>query len=249
VRGPLAPERTLILGWNARAARIIEQLDIYVAEGSTVDVVTDREDAERAAAQLYPGLRRLTVSVKHGDNNDRNSLETLDLLAYDNMMVLSDDLLEPLTADSRVLVTLLHLRDMYAKRAPSGGRGGSIVSEMRDERDRALAQLTKADDLVVSEQLVSLLMTQISENRHLESVFTDLFDPDGAELYVRPSSYYVRAVAGLTFATVVEAARRRGEVAIGYRLAQPGDGHGIVLNPDKAATMPPIDRLIVLAQG
>ena len=124
-------------------------------------------------------------------------LESLDVAAYSNVIVLSDDLLDPLTADSRVLVTLLHLRDMLAKR----GRSASIVSEMRDDRDRALAQLTKADDFVVSEQLVSLLMTQISENRHLESVFTDLFDPDGAEIYVRPSSYYLRPVAGLTFAT------------------------------------------------
>lgn len=249
VRGPLAPERTLILGWNARAARIIEQLDIYVAEGSTVDVVTDRSDADQMVATIYPGLQRVTVTVKNGDNNDRNSLEQLELQTYDNMIVLSDDQLEPLTADSRVLVTLLHLRDMLAKRGPAPGKSGSIVSEMRDDRDRALAALTKADDFVVSEQLVSLLMTQISENRHLESVFTDLFDPEGAELYVRPSRYYVRSVPGLTFATVVEAARRRGEVAIGYREANPGEGHGIVLNPDKALPMPEIDRLIVLAQG
>ena len=33
VRGPQAPERTLILGWNGRAVRIIEQLDIYVTAG------------------------------------------------------------------------------------------------------------------------------------------------------------------------------------------------------------------------
>jgi hypothetical protein len=165
--------------------------------------------------------------------------------AYQNVIVLSDDLLDPLTADSRVLVTLLHLRDMLAKR----GHNGSIVSEMRDDRDRALAQLTRADDFVVSEQMVSLLLTQISENRHLESVFTDLFDPDGAEIYVRPASYYVRPTPDQTFATLVEAARRRGEVAIGYRMAEPGDGHGIVLNPDKAQPMPGIDRVIVLANN
>jgi len=142
-------------------------------------------------------------------------------------------------------VTLLHLRDMLAKR----GHNGSIVSEMRDDRDRALAQLTRADDFVVSEQMVSLLLTQISENRHLESVFTDLFDPEGAEIYIRPATYYVRQTPDQTFATLVEAARRRGEVAIGYRLTEPGDGHGVVLNPDKAQPMPPIDRVIVLANN
>jgi voltage-gated potassium channel Kch len=246
-RGPQAPERTLILGWNDRAVRIIEQLDIYVATGSIVDIVTSRGDADLAMAQVSQRLRRLTARIKDGDTRDRNVLESLDVGAYENVIVLSDDLLEPLAADSRVLVTLLHLRDMLAKR---GGRAGSIVSEMRDERDRALAQLTKADDFVVSEQLVSLLMTQISENRHLESVFADLFDADGAEIYVRPATYYVRPAAGLTFPTVVEAARRRNEIAIGYREAEPADGgHGIVLNPDKGKPMPDIDRVIVLASS
>ena len=75
------------------------------------------------------------------------------------------------------------------------------------------------------------------------------FDPDGAEIYVRPSSYYVRATPGQTFATVVESARGRGEVAIGYHKADPGDSHGVVLNPDKTQPMPAIDRVIVLADG
>ncbi|MBV1850119.1 CASTOR/POLLUX-related putative ion channel [Catellatospora tritici] len=243
VRGPAAPESTLILGWNRRAGRIIEQLDIYVAGGSTVDVVTDRADAAAAVARLAPKLRRLLIRSKAGDTRDRGVLETLDVLAYHNVIVLADDDLDALTADSRVLVTLLHLRDLLA------GRGPGIVSEMRDDRDRALAQLTKADDFVVSEQLVSLLMTQISENRDLESVFEDLFDADGAEIYIRPASYYLRPNVSVTFSTVVEAAYRRGEVAIGYRVTEPGDGHGVVLNPDKEQVMPAIDRVIVLSSS
>ncbi len=242
-RGPAAPEHTLILGWNGRATRIIQQLDVYVPNGSTVDIVSDRPDAHPAAAGLM--LRHLAVRIKDGEIRDRQVHESLDVGSYQNVILLCDEREDPLTADSRVLVTLLHLRDLLA----NTGHSGSIVSEMRDERDRALAQLTKADDFVVSEQLVSLLMTQVSENKHLESVFIDLFDPDGAEIYIRPSNYYVRDQAGLTFATAVEAARRRGEIAIGYRMADPGDGHGIVLNPPKGAPMPVIDRLIVLANS
>src|SRR5690606_41767187 len=35
------PERTLLLGWNARSGTVLEQLDQYVAPGSITDVVTD----------------------------------------------------------------------------------------------------------------------------------------------------------------------------------------------------------------
>ncbi|MFC7483759.1 hypothetical protein ACFQX7_32270 [Luedemannella flava] len=66
VRGPQPPERTLLLGWNGRATRIIQQLDIYVTAGSTVDVVTDRRDAAAAVARVGLGLRRLTVTVTEG---------------------------------------------------------------------------------------------------------------------------------------------------------------------------------------
>jgi len=58
----------------------------------------------------------------------------------------------------------------------------------------------------------------------------------------------VHPSADLTF-HVVAAARLRGEVAIGYRLAEDGDGPRIILNPDKAATLPPIDRLVVLSNA
>jgi voltage-gated potassium channel Kch len=244
-RGPQPAERTLMLGWNGRAVKIIEQLDIYVMAGSAVDIVTDRSDADLLVAQLAQRVRRVSLRIKDGDVRDRNVLESLDVTSYHNVIVLCDDMLDPLTADSRVLVTLLHLRDMLNKR----GRTVPIVSEMRDDRDRALAQLTRADDFVVSEQMVSLLMTQISENRHLESVFTDLFDPDGAEIYLRPAHYYLRETPGHTFATLVDSARRRGEVAIGYREAEPATGHGVVLNPDKERPMPLIDRVIVLANN
>jgi voltage-gated potassium channel Kch len=245
MRAPQLPERTLMLGWNGRAVKIIEQLDLYVIAGSGVDIVTDRGDADLVVAQLGQRLRRVSLRIKEADVRDRNVLEGLDVASYSNVIVLSDDLLDPLTADSRVLVTLLHLRDMLNKR----GRSVQIVSEMRDERDRAIAQLTRADDFVVSEQMVSLLLTQISENRHLESVFTDLFDPEGAEIYIRPASYYLREGAGHTFATLVDSARRRGEVVIGYQASEATDGHGIVLNPDKEVPMPRIDRVIVLASN
>lgn len=58
----------------------------------------------------------------------------------------------------------------------------------------------------------------------------------------------------MNFATVVEAARQRGESAIGYRLVrddQPADpAGGVRVNPPKSdsVTFQPTDRVIVLAE-
>ena len=54
------------------------------------------------------------------------------------------------------------------------------------------------------------------------------------------------------FATVIEAARRRGETAIGYRTRSHGEqapGYGVVLNPSKSAplTLSADDSVVLVA--
>jgi hypothetical protein len=86
-------------------------------------------------------------------------------------------------------------------------------------------------------------------------VFEDLISSDGSELYLKSVSEYVEPGVPLTFHTVLEAARRRGEVAVGYRLeAEAGDpatSYGLHLNPLKSerVTFAERDSLIVLAES
>lgn len=243
------PERTLILGWNSRAPMILEQLDAYVAPGSVTDVITDHPEASDRIRRIGPTMRVQALNFKQDDTTDRRLLESLRPGSYNHIIALCSDDVEPQLADSRTLVTLLHLRDM-AQRA---GTRFKVVSEMSDDRNRTLAQVTQADDFIVSDKLISLLLTQTSENPHLSKVFADLFDPDGSEIYLKPCEYYVRTGAPLNFYTVAESARRRGELALGYRQlaeAQQEPNYGCVLNPDKAAafTLQQGDKIIVLAE-
>lgn len=247
---PPGRRRALLLGWNARAARVIYQLDQYVPPGSEASVVARHPAAAAELSHLTGRLHSLTLNYKGEDSADRAVLESLDLPSYDHVLVLCCDDVDSSLADSRTLVTLLHLRDIQQR----AGRRLSIVSEMADDRNRALAQITQADDFIVSEKLLSLLTTQISENPHLAGVFANLFDASGSEIYLKGAERYVHLGQPINFQTVVEAARRRWETAIGYRVAarsQEPPSFGIVLNPDKAAplTLHPGDRVIVLAEN
>jgi voltage-gated potassium channel Kch len=234
------PQRSLIVGFNARTATVLRELDEYVQPGSSVLVVADKE-----LDGLPADLRNLAVETRRAPTTQRAALEALDLARFHHVVVMcySDDL-DPQRADARTLVTLLHLRDI-AERA---GLRVPIVSEMLDDRNRQLAQVTKVDDVIVSDQLISLLLTQISENPHLAAVFRELFSATGSEVYLRDATTYVANGAPVTFATLVAAASRRGETALGYRLAAAPDD--VVVNPAKSATFAPVagDRLIVLAE-
>ncbi len=246
-----APEHVLVLGWNWRAPYVINELDNYVAAGSQVTIIAHLGDPQADVARHCVEVKRQSMRFREGQTTDRRVLDNLRFDVIDHVIVLAySDVLEPQEADARTLITLLHLRDI----ADQKEHPFSIVSEMMDIRNRDLAKAARADDFIVSERVISLMLSQISENKALGSVFASLFDPEGSEIYLRDVDNYVALNSPLTFYTIVEAARRQGEVALGYRVHErAGDAateYGVVVNPAKSLpiTFREGDQVIVLAK-
>jgi hypothetical protein len=213
------PERTIMLGWNRRAALMVRWFDRGAVPGARLDIVADEPDAKAELDLLRPGLAVLEPSFALADTAMPQSLG---LGPHDNVIVLSYDEDD---ADERALVTLLHLREM----------GVRPVVELTDDRSRELVQI--GDDVVAGPETIGPLTAGLFER---------------GDIRLPPADLYVRHGMELTFDTVVEAAGRRGEVAIGYRvgaLAALPPAFGMVLNPDRS--VPLIfgsgDRLVVLA--
>jgi hypothetical protein len=238
------PDRTLVLGTGPRLTTVLRELDNYVAPGSEVVVVGEND-------LVLPKLANIKATLTLGDLTDRDLLDSLDITAFDHVLALS----EPLgrnqeMADARTMVTLLHLRDIERlanKKVP-------ITSEILDIGNRDLASVSEADDFIVSNTLVSLMVSQVAHNQHLVAVFENLFSPDGFEIYLKPVRDYVRD-GRHTFAAITEAALRRNEIAIGYRVAsQTTDqraAFGVTINPPKKRVfdVTAADKVIVLAES
>jgi Trk K+ transport system NAD-binding subunit len=244
-------ERLLILGWNRRGPMILEQIAYYVPSGSQVLVVapydTEQMRADCAAAQL----QQMHVTFEQGNYADRSTLERLLAGGHQYVVILSrTDLPDIQIADAHAMLALFHLRDIMGK----SGRSLPIVSEILDVRNRDLAEVSSAEDVVISERLVALALAQIAENRDIVPVLVDLLNPGGVEIYLKPARDYIMPGQPVNFYTVVEAALRRGETAIGYRLlaeaSAPERSFGVHLNPDKSAIVAfgDADRVIVLAE-
>ena len=245
-------EHTLILGWNKRAASLIHELDNYVPSGSSLMVVAEFVEGEIEIHQAQLKLDNQTSSIQKGDPTDRDMLEGLALSKIDHVIVLPmSDTFDIQQADARTLITLIHLRDL----ADRQGLNFSLVSEMLDIRNRNLAEVAKADDFIVGDNIISLILSQISENKALGPVFSDLFDPEGSEIYLKPAARYVKLGMKLNFYTVVESAIQRSEVALGYRIKtqahDAAQAYGIVINPEKSAQVTFIegDKIILLAES
>jgi ion channel POLLUX/CASTOR len=236
---PPKPESTLILGWNRRAPLIINELDNYVWPGSKITVVSENPVAETELSLHCSDLAHQTVSYWFGDTTNRGILDELNIEKYDHIIVLSQtDLSDVQSTDARTLSTLLHLRDIADQKA----HNFSIVSEMLDDRNRRLAEITHTDDFIVSVKLDSLMLAQISENKELKTVFEDLFTAGGPAIYIKPAENYVELGRPVNFYTILESARQRNQIAIGYKLHESRASsieeyilaYGVVVNPKKS---------------
>lgn len=245
-------ERTLLLGWNRRGPIITQELSRYVAPGSELMIAANTPDLEAEVAGISYLAENMTVRCTVIDTTNRAALDALDVPSYDHVLVLGySDHMAAQPADTTTLVTLLQLR----KIADAANMHIGIVSEMIDVRNRNLAAVTRADDFVVSNKLVSLMLAQASENELMAQIFDELLDEDGSEIYMRPVTDYIAIDRPVNFYTVSLAALIRGEVALGYSRAgakghDPRNLGGVVVNPVKSEKMTfgPDDRLIILAR-
>lgn len=239
------PERTLVLGYNSGLTRMLEELNEYVATGSKVTVLADVDKPD------FPKFDNLSIEFRRGDSTNRAILDSLKVESFNHIIVLAYKGLDIQRADGKTLITLLQLRDIEDR----AGVDLNIVSEMLDDRNRELAEVTNADDFIVSDKLISLMLSQVSENKKLTQVFDDLFSSVGSEVYLLPVEQYVAPGTAVNFYTVLEAARRRGETALGYRVAanahKSDKGYGVTVNPVKTETVTfsAGDKIIVLAEG
>jgi K+/H+ antiporter YhaU regulatory subunit KhtT len=241
-------ERILLTGWNPLAPMILRELDAFAAPGTRVDLLVDSDLVAGEPVQALVDaieLRNLEVSLTLAKVDLEALAPRLDGCRYDHVVVLGyRGALTPSEADARTMLTMLLLQQHGA------GRGfGRVVAEILDSRDVDLAQVTGADDFVVSDALSGLMIAQLAENPELEEVFVDLFDAAGSALMVRDCGRYVTPGADFMWREVVHAAASVGDIAIGHYCAE-GDPGLPVVNPSKSSrvTLREGDHVIVIGE-
>ncbi|XP_076959776.1 ion channel CASTOR-like isoform X2 [Bidens hawaiensis] len=199
-------------------------------------------------------LMNITLVHREGNAVIRRHLESLPLESFDSILILADESVEDsaIQADSRSLATLLLIRDIQAKRLPyreakaSHGRKGSfsqgswigemqqasdksvIISEILDPRTKNLLSMSRISDYVLSNELVSMALAMVAEDRQINDVLEELFAEEGNEMHIRQADLYIKEGEELSFYEILLRARQRREIVIGYRS---GNVEKAVINP------------------
>jgi len=93
-------------------------------------------------------------------------------LEIDTIVILSDDTLPEDHLDSNVLFTLLLIKDITKK------RNITVIVEILNQLHQEISKRYNVDNVIVSTTYVSHIITQISENRNLFTLFEDLLTYD-----------------------------------------------------------------------
>ncbi len=247
-------EHLLVLGWNEKIFPIIKEFDDYVGAGSTATLVNSLpgEERHKQIAEKVGPQKNLQVRHLVGEFTSRTLMERLQPQNYPTVMVLGDATHGSAAeqADTRAIIALLLLRDFRRK---AGIHSQEVCSEILNPKNRELAATTQIHDIVISNEMVSMFLAQVTHEPRVRAVLEDLFRSEGSEIYLKEMSSYVPAGQAVTFEQLILVAKARGEVALGYQsvVEDPGKRYGIVLNPtDRTTPIPtkPGDRLIVLAE-
>lgn len=248
-------EHMLVLGWNPKIFPIVKEFDDYVAPGSTLTLVNSLSATERDARIREACGELGTIEVRHieGQFTSRALMEDLGPEKYPLVMVLGDtvDGKSAEDADTRAIIALLLLRD--ARRRASITSVQRVCSEILDPKNRELAATTQINDIVISNEMISMVLAQVTYEPRVQAVLEDLLRSEGSEIYVKPLTFYAPEGQPTTFEYLTLAAKARGELAMGIQLhvEDPSKNFGLVLNPtDRKATIIPkaSDRLVVLAE-
>ncbi|MCU0696679.1 MAG: hypothetical protein MUC96_09135 [Myxococcaceae bacterium] len=239
------PERLLICGMSPKLGDMLREFDNYVLPGSEAWLMPgqDKDAFTEFIKAEVGGLKNLKLKHVEGDPTLPEALKRVVSPDFVVAMVVADMARPVDEADARTVITVLLLRNFFRAFKDKKPR---IISEILDPRTKDLLETDYGADFVVSAEMTSMLLAQVSERRELNAVFADLFDSDGNELYLKRAACY--ALLGYTtpWLTVQKVARQRGEVAIGYAKL----GGTPIINPkqDEAIVFAEEDRVIVIAQ-
>jgi hypothetical protein len=243
-------QRWLFVGWSPTLGDFLHELDSYSFETVEAEIICREGDVTRisAADTAHDGID-VTVSAWPDHVDPAQILHDKKMASFDYVVIFN----QATAADSRDRSTFMVMLQALAiaQTAPEDRRP-VVVTELIEPKLRKLCK-PGLGDIVVDSEMVALMTAQISENPELLPIMVDLCDANGSEIYLKDIGLYVRP-GPVNYATAVEAARRRGEIAIGYRrhadAADPAAHFGITINANKNSILnvAPGDQLIVIAE-
>jgi len=251
-------EKELIMGWHPMAPMVLKMYASYLIDGSTVDIMIQRPSADfkqtvERYKEQYPSLN-INLIAKNPLSMD--SLASVHPFEYNNVIILSQGEKKgtPERLDSETLFILLLLRQIQQD-LKIKDRKTKLITQVMNSENTDLIDQSNVDDYLISNRIITRILTQLSEEPDLKKVYDHIFAKTGCELFLKPASLYFEDLPlKVRFADIMSNTFKRNEICLGYRSGDCSTdsckNFGITLNPKKDLefTLTAEDTLVVLAE-
>ena len=209
---PSKAEKIVIIGWHSWSHLFLQELADFIPDGSVVNVFYDPKLVTNMDVRVADQFNKLSINFTKIDTCSFKELDKIDLNGVKNVILFSyRDTLSSTVADNKSLLTLVHLRALIKSRCLEV----KVTSELQLSENRLLAIGDAKDDFIASENFVSKVLVQLSENPILKPVLDELLSSDGCEIHLRASQLYVHEAIVMKYGSLVQAGRERQESVIG----------------------------------
>ena len=258
-RLPQLKEKELLVGWNHKSEIIVNEFAEYVGEGSVIDILlkSPTEDQRDQIKRLDKEHDEIKINLIEKDPLNRAHLLSLDPFSYDNIIILAGsegDEVDAQQIDSENIVALLLLRSIFNETGEETPNT-KLITEVLDSQNYPLVARAGVKDVIISNRLISMIMSQVSEDAAIKAVYDDIFQEDGSEIYLKPADLYFKEFPiTVSFADVMGIAQKREEIALGIKIkaleSDDNENNGVKLIPlkDEEFTLNAEDSLIVLSE-
>ncbi|NMF62781.1 hypothetical protein DP115_08310 [Brasilonema octagenarum UFV-OR1] len=254
------PEKHLIIGWNGKTPITLSEYAKYLISGSEVNLVVQDLTSQVKAefdiiAESYSDIKMDALQV---NLDSVEQLLRLKPYEYNSISILAGRGENSEEIDAKTLTILLELRQIFREYTAETKNQVTteLIAEIIDSQDTDLVIKAGVKDFILTNQFVSKILAQVSQEPSVMSIYEDLFSVDGSELYIKPISLYFssKELGRLTFADCVKAAQERDELCLGVKISalaqNKNQNFGIDLVPslDKPLNLTFDDALITLAE-
>jgi len=253
-------EKHLVIGWNKKTPVALSEYAKYLVQESQVKLVVSNltEQVQTEFDKISKNYPHIKMEISQVNVGSVKELLALEPYQFNSIAILAGSGENAEEIDAKTLTTLLELRQIFKEYSASTGKEVTteLIAEIIDSRDTDLVIKAGVKDFLLSNQFVSKILAQVSQEPDVMSIYKNLFSVEGSELYIKPMSLYfpTEQISKLTFSDCVIAAQNRDELCIGVRINAESQNKeknfGIELIPslDKRLNLTLDDALITLAE-
>ncbi|MDJ0554922.1 MAG: hypothetical protein QNJ68_10850 [Microcoleaceae cyanobacterium MO_207.B10] len=253
-------EKHLIIGWNAKTPICLREYAKYVVSGSEINLVTHKltPEIETQFAQISQAYPQILMQIWKINVDVVEELKTLKLEQYNSISILASKGRNSEEIDAKTLTILLEIRKIFLEYTKETGNTVTteLVVELADSEETELVIKAGVQDFLLSNQFVSKILAQVSQEPGVMPVYRNLFSAEGSEMYIKPIELFFppEKLGKLSFADCVFAAQSRNEICLGVKISSDAQDQeknfGIYLAPrlDTKFHLTIEDELITIAE-